>query len=194
MLVAAVEPVEIDREPVRFLSIVEAPKYQFPLRPIPNSWWTPAKMAQTWERISGYPYMLADLVKKQKEAFAKGTVSGDIRWFELGGGAGYAHVFNRQEDGTADLNFEFVGDHRAFLKKYGDGRECLDLSVTAIMRWLKLRKLRAFVVAANGASVAMTKRCGFQQEGYLRQEWIVNGQPEDVIVFGRLAEATWQTR
>ena len=184
----AVEPVEIDRAPVRFLSLVEAPKYPFPLKPLPISWWNQERLDASWVRLASYPYMLSDLVKKQQESFLRGTTAGEIRWFELGDGVGYAHVFNRQADGTADVNFEIFGDLRTFLKKYGDGRECMDISLKAIMRWLKLRKLRAFVVAKNTASVKMTKRCGFEQEGFLRQEWIVNGVPEDVLVFGRLGD------
>ena len=51
---------------------------------------------------------------------------------------------------------------------------------------LGLAKITAHVLAPNLASARVLEKCGFQQEGYLRQHFLKDGRFLDVRLFGRL--------
>ena len=49
-----------------------------------------------------------------------------------------------------------------------------------------LRKLIAYVYDENHASCRVLEKLGFQREGFLREHYIINGRPENEILFGLL--------
>jgi RimJ/RimL family protein N-acetyltransferase len=53
-----------------------------------------------------------------------------------------------------------------------------------------LRKLLAFVHDANHASCKLLDKVGFQQEGFLREHYVINGQPANEILYG-LVKRDW---
>lgn len=172
----------------RFTAIEEVKPRPYPIVPIPPSAWTPAGAKVVWARMAAHPWMLDDRAKGQFKGLMRGTLDGKVHWFELGKGLGLAHVYGGEEDGVADINVEMFGNRRRFLRVFGKSSTCRSIWVEAIMKWLKLRKLRAHVAVKNTATVRLIERCGFVREGWLRKEWIINGQPEDVYVYGLLRD------
>ncbi len=49
-----------------------------------------------------------------------------------------------------------------------------------------LRKLVAYVHDQNLPSCRVLEKLGFQREGFLREHYIINGSPENEILFGLL--------
>jgi RimJ/RimL family protein N-acetyltransferase len=129
--------------------------------------------------------MLSDVSKGEAEFVFRETLLGKIHWFEIGGGLGLAHVYGI-EAGVGTINIEIFGDKREFAKTYGMGREPLRVALQAIMEWCQVRKLRAFIAAPNVKSRRMARRMGFEEEGLLKQEWLVRNNPTDVWVYGYL--------
>lgn len=84
--------------------------------------------------------------------------------------------------------------HRAeigyWLAKPFWGRGIMSTVVQAVCReafeQLGLVKIVAHVFAHNDASARVLEKCGFQQEGYLRQHYLKNGAFIDAKVYGRL--------
>lgn len=66
-------------------------------------------------------------------------------------------------------------------------------AVGALCRWafdeLGLAKLTAGVFAFNNASARVLEKCGFEQEGYLKQHWLKDGKLIDARLFGRCRDA-----
>jgi ribosomal-protein-alanine N-acetyltransferase len=56
-----------------------------------------------------------------------------------------------------------------------------------------LRKLLAYVHDKNAASCRVLKKAGFTQEGLLREHYVINGAPENELLFG-LLKHEWQGR
>jgi len=171
----------------RFLHLVEAPRLPYPIRPIKPTEWTPPKAQAAWARMCSHPFMLSDLAKRQFDLLMKGTLGGQIHWFDLGDGHGLIHVFGITEEKVGTINIELSHTKRSFFRKFGRAKECRSIWVESIFRWLKLRKLRAYIAEPNKASWKLAERAGFKLEGVLRDEWVVEGKPTNVRVYGILA-------
>lgn len=79
----------------------------------------------------------------------------------------------------------FIGE-----KEYwgqGIGKEASHLLFDWAFNQLNLNKIWSNVASYNTASLALLKKIGFVQEGYLRQEEIINNRKIDIIRFGLLA-------
>lgn len=63
-------------------------------------------------------------------------------------------------------------------------------AVTALIEFsffeLGLRRLEADVDPANGASIALLERLGFEREGLMRERWLVAGEASDSLFLGLL--------
>jgi ribosomal-protein-alanine N-acetyltransferase len=55
------------------------------------------------------------------------------------------------------------------------------------------RRLGLMISAENMASLALAKKLGFQQEGLLREHFLIGGVPQDQVVLGLLATEWQQT-
>jgi len=58
---------------------------------------------------------------------------------------------------------------------------------------LDLNRLEADIDPRNRASARTLERLGFQQEGHLRERWIVNDEISDTFLYG-LLRREWQER
>ena len=79
----------------------------------------------------------------------------------------------------------FIGDAQHRGKRYGDSavRQLREHA----FRTLGLHRLYLFVVAGNDAAIRLYKRCGFAEEGRLREHVFKDGAFRDVLVMGLCA-------
>jgi RimJ/RimL family protein N-acetyltransferase len=57
---------------------------------------------------------------------------------------------------------------------------------------LALHRITADVDPQNERSIRILERLGFQREGYLREHWLVQGEPQDAVLYGLLrSDAKW---
>lgn len=68
----------------------------------------------------------------------------------------------------------------------GVGTEVGNLILDYAFHHLKLHKLHSRVLAYNKPCVRMNEKLGFRQEAYLRDELLLNGKYEDLILYGAL--------
>lgn len=68
----------------------------------------------------------------------------------------------------------------------GIGTEVGNLILDYAFLQLKLHKLHSRVLAFNKPCVRMNEKLGFRQEAYLRDEFLLNGKYEDLILYGAL--------
>jgi ribosomal-protein-alanine N-acetyltransferase len=73
-------------------------------------------------------------------------------------------------------------------------RGIVTLSVQAVLGWgfssAGLNRVQAVVLPTNAPSIAVLNRCGFSQEGLLRQYRMVRGEPRDFLLYSRLRAPT----
>jgi RimJ/RimL family protein N-acetyltransferase len=83
----------------------------------------------------------------------------------------------------------FIGakDHRGL----GYGEEAMQLAITHAFRDLGLQRVYLYVLASNEPAQKLYQRCGFIEEGRLRQHAYKQSQFEDVILMGIL-RAEWK--
>lgn len=94
--------------------------------------------------------------------------------------------------GLSDLKVDHSAEIGYWLQHSLWGQGITSSVVETVCRYafqeFQLRRIYAHVFAGNPASAAILKKCGFTQEGLLRQHVFHNDQIHDVMVFGRLAE------
>ena len=86
------------------------------------------------------------------------------------------------EQGRCELGYMLGRSH------WGQGlaSEAISLAIDYAFSRLNLRRLEADIDPRNTASQKLLERLGFQQEGYLRERWIVEGEISDSVLFGLL--------
>lgn len=67
----------------------------------------------------------------------------------------------------------------------GLGGKLMDQIIALAENWLCLRKIALSVLAANEQAVNLYKSRGFETEGLLRMDIVVDGIPSDVYVMGK---------
>lgn len=78
----------------------------------------------------------------------------------------------------------FLGEKEAFGR--GVGKEAAKLLVKYGFEEKKLHKITSKVLPFNIPSVKMNEAAGYQREAYLKDEVIINGKFQDLILFGIL--------
>ncbi len=77
------------------------------------------------------------------------------------------------------------------------GRGYMNEALTALLDFafgsLSMRRLEADVDPRNTGSLRALERLGFRREGLLRERWRVNGESQDSVVLGLLAD-DWRSR
>jgi RimJ/RimL family protein N-acetyltransferase len=63
--------------------------------------------------------------------------------------------------------------------------------VAKVFAETKLRKLLAYVHDKNLPSRRLLERIGFKKEGFLREHYLINGKPENEILYG-LLRSEWK--
>ena len=74
---------------------------------------------------------------------------------------------------------------------FGYMHEALQTLLRYAFLTLDLNRLEADIDPRNQASAKTLERLGFQQEGYLRERWIVNDEVSDTALYG-LLRREWQ--
>lgn len=86
----------------------------------------------------------------------------------------------------AEIGFALA---RAYWRN-GYMREALHAAIAYAFGELHLRRIEADVDPRNLACVQLLRRLGFQNEGHLLERWLVNGTPQDSLLFG-LLKSRW---
>jgi RimJ/RimL family protein N-acetyltransferase len=86
---------------------------------------------------------------------------------------------------TARLSI-YVGD--ASRRGGGVGRRAVELAIERATAELGLHKLWLTVHVGNAAAIAVYEHCGFQAEGVLRDEFILDGERTDLCRMGLILE------
>lgn len=68
----------------------------------------------------------------------------------------------------------------------GVGTEAGSLILQYAFEQLGMHKVMSKVLASNEISIRMNERIGYRQEAYLREELLINGKYEDLILFGAI--------
>ncbi|MGC4044126.1 MAG: GNAT family N-acetyltransferase [Armatimonas sp.] len=93
------------------------------------------------------------------------------------------------EQGRCELGYMLGRSH------WGQGlaSEAISLALDYAFGRLHLRRLEADIDPRNTASQKLLEKLGFQQEGYLRERWNVEGEISDSALFG-LLRREWEAR
>jgi RimJ/RimL family protein N-acetyltransferase len=94
-----------------------------------------------------------------------------------------------QNNRRAELGFALGRAHW----KQGLMSEALHVLLKFAFDSLNLHRLEADADPRNAASISCLQRQGFQQEGYLRERWLVGGDIQDALFFG-LLQKEWRSR
>lgn len=92
---------------------------------------------------------------------------------------GIDRVYSRADIGI------IIGDHTLWGK--GFATEAIEGLSDHSFGSINLRRLYAGAYASNKGSIKAFLKAGFQQEGILKGHWIVNGEPEDGVLLGKLS-------
>ncbi len=83
----------------------------------------------------------------------------------------------------ADIGL-LLGDKDSWGKGYAT--EAIEGVCALSSRVLGLRRIQASTYASNTGSIRVFEKAGFQHEGRLEAHWILNDQPEDHLIFGKV--------
>lgn len=98
------------------------------------------------------------------------------------GTATLSHVDHLQ--GRADMNLVLRPEQRG--KRYGT--EALTLLLEHAFGAMMLRRIEADVDPRDPAALRTLENVGFRREGYLRQRWMIDGELQDSVLMGMLAQ------
>jgi [ribosomal protein S5]-alanine N-acetyltransferase len=84
--------------------------------------------------------------------------------------------------GYAEIGYGIGQAHQ----RKGVATMAVHLLVQMCFRESPLRKLLAYVHDKNVASCRVLQKLGFKQEGFLHEHYIINGVPENELLFGLL--------
>lgn len=84
--------------------------------------------------------------------------------------------------GYAEIGYGIAESHH----RRGLATAAVRLLVDKIFAETPLRRLIAFVHDQNQASCRVLEKLGFQEEGLLREHYMINGEPKDEVIYGLL--------
>lgn len=112
--------------------------------------------------------------------------AGELQWVAVLDGkvAGYINAHHKTKFETNRHVYEIdMGVHPNAQRK-GVGRALLK-EIERVVRERGGRKLSLRVLETNSGAIAFYKSCGFQEEGRLVKEFIINGRPVDDILMSK---------
>ena len=77
-------------------------------------------------------------------------------------------------------------------RNHGYGEAAMHLILAHAFEDLSLQRVFLFVLASNEPAIRLYRRCGFTEEGHLRQHSIKKGNNEDVLIMGLLS-SEWES-
>jgi RimJ/RimL family protein N-acetyltransferase len=137
------------------------------------------------------PLKAQDLKQCRKRILSEGhnlkfrAKHGSFRWFakldkKIIGSASLSGI--NEMMGIAEIGY---GVDEAFHGR-GLGTLIAKMLVDKIFTETKLRKLIAYVHDKNLPSCRLLERIGFKKEGFLRKHYLINGKPENEVLYGLL--------
>jgi [ribosomal protein S5]-alanine N-acetyltransferase len=124
--------------------------------------------------LSSEGYELTDLTRFE-----------NFRWFVEAEGEVVGNVSLKNINTTmyyADIGYGVSETHQG----KGIATEAVRLVIQKIFSETKLRKIMAYVQELNVPSCHVLEKLGFKREGLLREHYIINGRPENEVLFGLL--------
>jgi RimJ/RimL family protein N-acetyltransferase len=122
---------------------------------------------------------------------SQGTVLSDLkkyeeyRWFVEYAGKPIGSVSLKNISHSMKYAEIGYGISEAYHRR-GIATHAVKLMIEKVFRETDLRKLIAYVHDKNAASCRVLEKLGFQREGFLREHFIINGSPENEILFALL--------
>ena len=109
----------------------------------------------------------------------------NYRWFvgfenEVVGSVSLKNISHSM--GYAEIGYGIAESHH----RRGIATAAVRLLVDKVFAETALRRLIAFVHDENQASRRVLEKLGFQEEGLLREHYMINGEPKDEIIYGLL--------
>ena len=103
-----------------------------------------------------------------------------------GGGdaIGTMTVYHNQHHGTADVGI-MIGDRSCWGR--GFGQDAWDTVLSWLLGPRGTRKVTAGTVASNRGMVRLMERSGMTLEGVRRGQELIDGTPEDIVLYGKFA-------
>lgn len=98
---------------------------------------------------------------------------------------GSVYLQNFEEEHRRAESGIYLGEDRAYGR--GIGTEAVRLMAEYAFGELGMHKLTARVLAYNTASRRLHEKAGYVQEAYLKEELFLEGQYEDLVLFGALS-------
>ncbi len=130
-----------------------------------------------------------DSIRKAQEAYADGSSLCLAVVLKLTGEViGYVNLYSiYYSNRRSDIGYALAQAH------WGKGylAEALRAMIDHAFHVMDLNRIEADIDPRNAASEKLLKRMGFQQEGYMRERWIVNGEICDTAFYG-LLRSEWQ--
>lgn len=117
----------------------------------------------------------------------EGTANGywSIRRLEDDLPLGTLTAYRAPQHGTADVGI-LLGERQVWGQGYG--QEAWNLVLDALAREPGLRKLTCGTLANNGAMRRLAERAGMHVEGVRRAQEVVDGLPEDIVLYARFVK------
>lgn len=128
-------------------------------------------------------YAALRIPKPDINLFANWLTRDPTTWFVDVGGLGF--VFFVGIDGGGDALFYFLFWDQKLNK---ERRGVLMHLLSEAFERFDLRRITAKVPASVMPQRDCLRKCGFMQEGIIRQAFLVDGKPEDLVVFGMLRD------
>ena len=130
-------------------------------------------LAQVQQMLAGFyeDYSTRNALHLGIERQADNALMGTCTFFHF-------HVASRRAELGYALGRPFWGS--------GYMHEALEAFITYAFEPLDLNRLEADIDPRNHASAKTLERLGFQQEGHLRERWIVSGEVSDTWLYGLL--------
>ena len=96
---------------------------------------------------------------------------------------GTLNVFCDMENATADIGL-LIGHRDAVGKGYG--KSAWNLAINYLLNTIHVRKITGGTSAKNTAMIRIMETSGMQPEGRRIQQELIEGEPTDVLYFGKL--------
>jgi len=91
------------------------------------------------------------------------------------------------ENRRAELGFALARSHWG----HGYMNEMLQVLLRFAFAEMQLHRLTADTDPNNHSSIRLLERLGFRREGYFREHYLIQGEPQDAILYG-LLRSEWQ--
>jgi len=132
---------------------------------------------------------IARMLASESADLSQLTLYQSYRWFVSADGqvVGALSLKNISHSmGYGELGYGLAESHHG----KGITTAALKLLIEKIFRETHLRRLLAFVHEENVASCRVLEKLGFQEEGLLREHYVINGAPVNEVLYG-LLKSEW---